>query len=185
MPQAEAVPAEAATAFVPQIRTSISGWGGGGGVPVRLLRPSRVEELPAVLALARDRAAGLIPRGMGRAYGDAAQLRDGFVVETALLKGIELDRERGIATAQAGVTIGELLDALVPAGWMVPVVPGTQHVSVGGAIASDIHGKNHGSDGTFGTHVESLTLLTAAGEVLEVSPDHDGELLREHSAAWG
>ncbi len=62
----------------------------------------------------------------------------------------------------------ELLDALVPRGWMVPVVPGTQHVTVAGAIASDIHGKNHGLVGTFGAHVEGLGLLTSAGEVLEL-----------------
>jgi decaprenylphospho-beta-D-ribofuranose 2-oxidase len=129
-----------------------------------------------MLALARQAGRGLIARGMGRAYGDAAQLRDGFVLDTTALKGIELDANRGVVTAQAGVTIGELLGRLVPAGRMVPVVPGTQHVSVGGAIASDIHGKNHGTDGTFGSHVESLTLLTAAGEVVDASPEREGEL---------
>ena len=107
---------------------------------------------------------------MGRSYGDAAQLRDGLVLDTTAMKRIDLDGERGTVTAEAGATIGELLDALVPSGWMVPVVPGTQHVSVGGAIASDIHGKNHGADGTFGSHVEELTLLSAAGDVLELGP---------------
>jgi decaprenylphospho-beta-D-ribofuranose 2-oxidase len=128
--------------------------------------------------LARDgaRAAGMIPRGMGRSYGDAAQLRDGLVLDTTGLKSIELDARQGVVTAQAGVTIGELLGALVPSGWVVPVVPGTQHVSVGGAIASDIHGKNHGSAGTFGRHVEQIGLLTAAGELLEISSRQDGEL---------
>ena len=65
-------------------------------------------------------------------------------------------------------------DALVPLGWMVPVVPGTQHVSVGGAIASDVHGKNHGVAGTFGSHVAAIGLLTAAGSVLELTPQDDG-----------
>jgi decaprenylphospho-beta-D-ribofuranose 2-oxidase len=176
MPRAEAAFAEAATASVPQILTKISGWGGVAAAPVRLLRPTRAGELPAVLALAREGGCGAIARGMGRAYGDAAQLRDGFVLETTALKGIQLDPETGVVTAGAGATIGELLDRLVPEGWMVPVVPGTQHVSVGGAIASDIHGKNHGVDGTFGSHVESLTLLTAAGELLAVSGEQDGEL---------
>ena len=176
MPPAEAaLTGTAANVTVTQIRTMVSGWGGGPGVPVRLLRPSRVDELPAMLALARE-GRGMITRGMGRSYGDAAQLRDGFVLDTAALRGVELDAQRGIATAQAGMTIGELLDRLVPAGWMVPVVPGTQHVSVGGAIASDIHGKNHGSDGTFGSHVEALALVTAAGDVVEVSPQRDAEL---------
>jgi decaprenylphospho-beta-D-ribofuranose 2-oxidase len=111
---------------------------------------------------------------MGRSYGDAAQLDGGLVIDATRLKQFELDPERGTVTAQAGVTLAELLDQLVPAGWMVPVLPGTQHVSVAGAIASDIHGKNHGSAGTFGTYVEALGLLTSGGEVLELSAD-DGD----------
>ncbi len=113
---------------------------------------------------------GVLARGMGRSYGDAAQLGGGLVLDTTRLKGFALDEAAGTVTARAGVTLGELLDALVPAGWMVPVVPGTQHVSVGGAIASDIHGKNHGLAGTFGNHVSAMTLLTAAGEIVEFVP---------------
>jgi decaprenylphospho-beta-D-ribofuranose 2-oxidase len=108
---------------------------------------------------------------MGRSYGDAAQLDGGLVIDTTRLKDFELDPQRGTVTAQAGVTLAELLDALVPAGWIVPVLPGTQHVSVAGAIASDIHGKNHGTAGTFGTYVEALGLLTSGGEVLELGPE--------------
>jgi decaprenylphospho-beta-D-ribofuranose 2-oxidase len=173
MPPAEAaLPTAGATAALTQIRTWVGGWGGGGDVPVRVVRPVGHEQLPATLALARRSggAPGLIARGMGRSYGDAAQLRDGLVLDTRAIKGIELDREHGTVTAEAGVTIGELLDRLMPERWMVPVVPGTQHVSVGGAIASDIHGKNHGADGTFGSHVLALSLLTAGGEVLELAP---------------
>jgi decaprenylphospho-beta-D-ribofuranose 2-oxidase len=107
---------------------------------------------------------------MGRSYGDAAQISGGLVIETTRLKQVELDAERGTVVAQAGVSIGELLRKVVPAGWMVPVVPGTQHVTVGGAIASDIHGKNHATAGTFGTHVESISLLRADGELVELRP---------------
>jgi decaprenylphospho-beta-D-ribofuranose 2-oxidase len=117
---------------------------------------------------------GAIARGLGRSYGDAAQLSGGLVVDVTALRGFELDSQRGVVTAQAGVTLRELLDALVPRGWMVPVVPGTQHVTVGGAIASDIHGKNHGSAGTFGSHVEALGLLTSNGEVRELTPGSEG-----------
>ncbi len=74
-----------------------------------------------------------------------------------------------MATVEAGVTIGELLEQAVPAGWMVPVVPGTQHVSIGGAVASDIHGKNHSLHGTFGRYVEALGLLTSGGDVVELT----------------
>jgi decaprenylphospho-beta-D-ribofuranose 2-oxidase len=114
---------------------------------------------------------------MGRSYGDAAQLAGGLVLETTALAGFDLDAEAGVVRAQAGATLGRLLAALEPAGWVLPVVPGTQHVSVGGAIAADIHGKNHGVSGTFGAHVLTLGLLTASGEVRELSVAEDAELL--------
>ena len=162
-------------------RATLRGWGGGAGSTGWVLRPDRAEDVGAALELFRARAgrpdawSGVIARGMGRSYGDAAQLEGGVAIETAGLKEFELDPDEGTVTAGAGVTIGELLDRLVPAGWMVPVVPGTQHVSVGGAIASDIHGKNHGTAGTFGSHVASLALLTSSGEVVELSPEtNDG-----------
>ena len=148
----------------------VSGWGGGPGASVRLLEPERVERVAAAVRAARADGPGAIARGMGRSYGDAAQLDGGMVLQMTRLREFELDAEQGVVTAQAGVTLGELLRSLVPAGWMVPVVPGTQHVSVGGAIASDIHGKNHGLAGTFANHVERIGLLTSAGEQLELSP---------------
>jgi decaprenylphospho-beta-D-ribofuranose 2-oxidase len=92
------------------------------------------------------------------------------VVDTTALKGIVLDTNSGVANVGAGVTIGELLAASIQAGWLVPVVPGTQHVTVAGAIASDIHGKNHAALGTFGAHVRELTLISADGELLAVRP---------------
>jgi decaprenylphospho-beta-D-ribofuranose 2-oxidase len=172
MPPAEAISPRtviAPTAPVPQ-RTSLRGWGGGPGVPALLLTPDSGDALRSALAPAGALARGAIARGLGRSYGDAAQLRDGLVVATTRLKGYALDREAGIVTAAAGVTIGELLGELVPQGWIVPVVPGTQHVTLGGAVASDIHGKNHGTAGSFGAHVRGLGLLLASGEVVELEP---------------
>ncbi len=173
-------PADTATAHSrPLVHTpaatpaTVHGWGGARLASVLSVRPRSVQEAAAAVDAAprlADPAVGAIARGMGRAYNDAAQRRGGLVLDTTALKGFELDAESGVVTAQAGVTLGELMEALVPRGWMVPVVPGTQHVTVGGAIASDIHGKNHGVDGTFGAHVHALGLLTAAGEVLELSP---------------
>ena len=150
----------------------LHGWGAGPSATGWLLRPDRAEAVASALELFRARGlwTGVLARGMGRSYGDAAQLGGGLVLETTRLKGYELDASAGTVTAGAGVTIGELLAGLVPAGWMVPVVPGTQHVSVGGAIAGDIHGKNHGSVGTFGSHVEEIGLLIAAGEELSLAP---------------
>jgi len=174
MPSAEAtLSAPSAPAVTTVTSGRLAGWGGGPAASVRIVRPRHVEDFPAALEWCRARGethAGAIARGMGRSYGDAAQLGGGLVLDTTRLTRFELDPQRGTVTAEAGVTLGELLAELVPAGWMVPVVPGTQHVSVGGAIAGDIHGKNHGTAGTFGAHVEALGLLTAAGEVLELRP---------------
>jgi decaprenylphospho-beta-D-ribofuranose 2-oxidase len=153
----------------------ISGWGGGVHARVTLVRPESTDAVRAALSSRQHR--GAIARGMGRSYGDAAQLGGGLVLDTTRLRGFELDTEHGILTAQAGATLGELLAALSPAGWVLPVVPGTQHVTIGGAIASDIHGKNHGKVGTFGTHVLALGLLAASGDELALTPQAGGELM--------
>jgi decaprenylphospho-beta-D-ribofuranose 2-oxidase len=155
----------------PPTEARLTGWGGGEGVRARLTSPATAEALRAVVAsTVLAPGPGAIPRGLGRAYGDAALLADGIVIETTRLRRFELDPMRGTVTAQAGASLGELLRALVPLGWMLPVVPGTQHVTVGGAVASDIHGKNHGTAGSFGRHVGALGLLLASGEETELVP---------------
>ncbi|MGH2867893.1 MAG: FAD-binding protein [Solirubrobacteraceae bacterium] len=192
MPRAE-LAAERAPSTPGELRCgpgAISGWGGGPRATVTLARPENPDALLDALAagsgsLAAHLGEGAIARGMGRSYGDAAQLTNGLVLETTALRAFELDRDRGTVTAQAGVTLGQLLAALAPAGWTLPTVPGTQHVSVGGAIASDIHGKNHGAVGTFGAHVEALGLLTAAGDVRELTPQSDRELLEATIGGMG
>ena len=170
MPLVEARPR--APTIEPPAPARLNGWGGGPGVVAWLLRPDGANSVRAALGLFRARGAwpGVVARGMGRSYGDAAQLAGGLVLETTRLRGLELDTAGGTVTAGAGVTIGELLARLVPAGWIVPVLPGTQHVSVGGAVAGDIHGKNHGTAGTFGSHVEAIGLLTASGSEVSLAP---------------
>jgi decaprenylphospho-beta-D-ribofuranose 2-oxidase len=172
MPQAE-LTLEGAAAAPEPVPAVVRGWGGGDGCAVSLLSPPDAGALAAAVDRLRRSGQSAIARGMGRAYGDAAQLSGGTVLDTSRLSRFALGRDRGTVTAQAGVTLGELLRELVPAGWMVPVLPGTQHVTVGGAIASDIHGKNHGTAGTLGSHVEAIGLLSAAGEVLELTPDSE------------
>jgi decaprenylphospho-beta-D-ribofuranose 2-oxidase len=157
------------------IDAAVSGWGGRDRVRVRVVRAGDIEQLRA--AVVAPRLGGAIARGMGRSYGDAAQRAGGLVLDTTLLRGFELDRAGGLLRAEAGATLGALLTALAGTGWVLPVVPGTQHVTVGGAVASDIHGKNHAVAGTFGTHVLALGLLTASGDVVELTRGQNADLL--------
>lgn len=114
---------------------------------------------------------GAIARGLGRSYGDPAQNRGGAVVRLHDLVGdVVVDDVAATATVPAGISIDDLLRVLVPRGFFVPVTPGTRFVTIGGAIASDIHGKNHHVDGSFGNHVRRLSLLGADGSVAELSP---------------
>lgn len=161
----------------------LRGWGGGPGVRADVVEIGDELQLAAVLAQT-DRP--VICRGMGRSYGDAAQREDGLVLDLRSCRRTELDPARGTVRAAAGATLGQLLEEFSPAGWLLPVVPGTQHVTVGGAIACDIHGKNHAAAGSFGRHVRSLGLVTAAGESLELSrDDDDGELLEATIGGMG
>jgi FAD/FMN-containing dehydrogenase len=104
-------------------------------------------------------------------------LDGGVVVLTEQLnRSISLCKTTGLLTAEAGVTIAQVLDASVSQGWFPPVVPGTKWVSLGGCVAADIHGKNHHRDGAFGNHLKELELLCADGSNVRCSPQHNSEL---------
>ena len=108
----------------------------------------------------------LLAFGRGRSYGDCALNDGGTLLTTRTLdRLIAFDAAAGVLRCEAGVSLGEILAVVVPRGWFLPVVPGTKHVSVGGAIANDIHGKNHHRVGTFGRHVRRLELLRSDGRV--------------------
>ena len=125
---------------------------------------------------------GILGRGLGRSYGDQACNGGGVVVDMTALNTIHsIDPDTAVADVDAGVSLDQLMKAALPYGLWVPVLPGTRQVTVGGAIASDIHGKNHHSAGSFGNHVLSLDLLMADGEVHTLTPtgspaDKDGAL---------
>ncbi len=155
---------------------SLSGWGRTSHSSCRVIQPRGVDEvLESLTSHAGD--AGVIARGAGRSYGDAAQNDGGTVLDmTALDRIVWIAREKRLLRAQAGATIAQLMARLAAHGLTLPVVPGTRHVTLAGAIASDIHGKNHHSDGGFARHVAALSLCTPAGEVLEVTPENDADL---------
>lgn len=126
-----------------------------------------------------DRLGTVLPRGQGRSYGDAC-LNDGgtLLLTERLDRFLDFDAETGLILCEAGVTLGRILDLIVPRGFFLPVSPGTRHVSVGGAIANDIHGKNHHRAGTFGRYVTRFEILRSNGEKLVCSPTENPELFR-------
>ncbi|UXY29448.1 FAD-binding oxidoreductase [Streptomyces sp. HUAS TT20] len=143
---------------------SVTGWGRTAPTAARLIRPRSYEQ--AVAAVRNCGARGGIARGLGRAYGDAAQNAGGSVIDMTGLDRIHaIDADGGTVLCDAGVSLHRLMEVLLPLGWFVPVTPGTRQVTVGGAIGADIHGKNHHVSGSFCRHVLSFELLTADGEI--------------------
>ncbi len=119
----------------------------------------------------------LLPFGMGRSYGDSCLNTDGLVLATSHMnRFLSFDETNGILKCEAGVTLAEIIDLALPRGWFPPVTPGTKYVTLGGAIANDVHGKNHHKDGTFGHHVSRFELLQSSGERIICSEQDNAEL---------
>lgn len=123
-----------------------------------------------------DAAATVLPYGNGRSYGDSClNVGAGLIQTRGLDKFIEFDRESGVLTCEAGVLLADILQIAVPAGWFVPVTPGTCFVTVGGSIANDVHGKNHHGSGNFSRHVLRLELLRSDGQRILCSASENPE----------
>ncbi len=150
-------------------RTPLTGWGRTAATVADVVRVDRRSIADALLHVGRR---GALVRGFGRSYGDAAQNGGGLILQLdGQVQDIVLEEATGIVTVPGGVSLDELLRVVVPRGWFVPVTPGTRTVTIGGAIACDIHGKNHHSDGSFGAHVRSITLFLADGSITVLTPE--------------
>ncbi len=157
------------------VTTKLSAWGANVRADCHLVGPELPGELPAVL----DRA-GTVARGLGRSYGDAA-LNAGHQVigMTKVDRYLAFDETSGALTCEAGVSLAQIIDDFAPRGWFPMITPGTKFVTVGGCIASDVHGKAHHAQGSFASSVDAMTLLLASGEVVAVSRERHPELF------WG
>jgi decaprenylphospho-beta-D-ribofuranose 2-oxidase len=157
-----------------QIRRPLTGWGRTNATVAEVVELPNHEVAGAVKEAGPR---GALVRGLGRSYGDAAQNAGGLVLR--LLGSAHqavIDPAAATVTVPAGVNLDELLRVLVPRGFFVPVTPGTRFVTIGGAIASDIHGKNHHVEGSFGNHVRAITLLLADGSTVVVGPEQRPDL---------
>jgi decaprenylphospho-beta-D-ribofuranose 2-oxidase len=149
---------------------TLTGWGRIAPTTASLVDPADSGEAASLLR--GDSPA--IPRGLGRSYNNAAQCDGGVVISSERLNRIHsLDPSTGVVTADAGVSLEQLMVAGLPAGWFVPVSPGTRQVPIGGAIAADVHGKNHHKAGSFAQHVTSFDLVLPGGETRTVTPEDE------------
>jgi decaprenylphospho-beta-D-ribofuranose 2-oxidase len=154
------------------VTRTLTGWGRTAPSNARVLANPTVESIQQAVRDPGNR--GLIARGLGRSYGDPAQNAGGLVIDMTGCNRIHrLDADSGLAVVDAGVSLDALMRAALPLRLWVPVLPGTRQVTVGGAIAADIHGKNHHSAGSFGNHVRSLDLVTADGSVATLTPEDE------------
>src|SRR5690606_4028243 len=140
-------------------------------------RPERWRD--AACAIHDPGERGILAYGGGRSYGDCA-LNDGgrAILTTRLNRLLAFDEMTGPVIVEPGATFRDLLEVFLPKGFLAPVSPGTAHVTIGGAVANDIHGKNHETVGSFGDHVRWIDLLLASGEIVRTSPQERPELMR-------
>jgi decaprenylphospho-beta-D-ribofuranose 2-oxidase len=153
----------------------LSGW---GGVPTESCRVAQIADRVDAVRFVAEGPPGVrtIGRGLGRAYGDSA-IVDGIVADcTGLDRFIAFDPATGLCDCESGVSLAEIISVFLPRGWFLPTTPGTKFVTVGGAIAADVHGKNHHRVGSFGNFVEWIDLLLADGRVARCSRSSDPDL---------
>jgi decaprenylphospho-beta-D-ribofuranose 2-oxidase len=162
------------------MKKKIANWGNYPAVESDEHAFSFLEDMRAYIPTAD----GFIPRGNGRCYGDAS-LAASTINTTRLDKILSFDHQDGIFDCQSGITLDRVLDVIVPRGWFLPVTPGTKFITVGGAVASDVHGKNHHVDGCFSHHILEMDILLSDGSLLTCGPDRHIDLFKATCGGMG
>ncbi|RXT04520.1 FAD-binding oxidoreductase [Ammoniphilus sp. CFH 90114] len=156
-------------------KKDIAGWGNYPKEKAFLYRPEKTTELKSLLASGAK--TNYISRGLGRSYGDTAlNRREGVILHTKFNRFLSFDPDTGVVECEAGVSLEEIIEVFLPRGYFLPVTPGTKYVTLGGAIANDVHGKNHHQDGAISDHLLDFTLMTASGELWTCSREENADL---------
>lgn len=162
------------------MKKQIANWGNYPIVESNEVQFSSINELQKIV----NSSTSAIARGNGRCYGDAS-LSDVTISTLKFDKLLFFDKINGILECQSGVTLDQVLDVIVPEGWFLPVTPGTKFVTIGGVVASDVHGKNHHIDGSFSRHVVSLVLMLSNGETITCSKSEKADLFEATCGGMG
>ena len=158
----------------------VHGWGNYSKLDSEVFFPDTLEKLKLNILMTKS----LIGRGLGRSYGDSANNK--HIIQTSKLKKIiNFDKQNGWIECESGVTIYELNELTIKEGWFVPVTPGSSYVTLGGALASDIHGKNHHLEGSFSKHVLYAQLMLANGEIIKISHSENSDLFNATCGGMG
>lgn len=154
--------------------SSLSGWGNHPQETGYLYRPEKIRDIEQILRTGNH--PNYISRGLGRSYGDTAlNSESGVILHTRLNRFLSFDEQTQVLECEAGMTFEEIIEVFLPRGYFLPVTPGTKYVTVGGAIANDVHGKNHHRDGSISDHILDFQLLTASGEIITCSRQENPE----------
>jgi decaprenylphospho-beta-D-ribofuranose 2-oxidase len=162
------------------MKKEIANWGNYPVMESEESHFSFIDELRSYVGATSD----YIPRGNGRCYGDAS-LAENTVNTTKFNKILSFDTGTGIFECQSGITLDQVLEVIVPKGWFLPVTPGTKFITVGGAVASDVHGKNHHVDGCFSHHVLDMDILLPDGRLIVCAPDRETDLFEATCGGMG
>lgn len=161
--------------MVGSVEKLLAGWGNFPRQRCHVVRPVSVRAVQRIVVEGKRRS--YVSRGLGRSYGDSAVNRgEGVIVHTGRDRFLGFDPQTGALECEAGVSLAEIIDVFLPRGWFLPTTPGTKLVTVGGAIAADVHGKNHHRDGSFGNFVLGFELLAASGETLTCSASENEDV---------